>query len=474
MIVLLLLFVAAAACGGGSGFEASTSPDPTTGAGFEDGQTQPTVPVPEPAAPIETSFPMCSDIEYRRAPDAAYRDSPIYVANEQPVEEVMAWAQQQPGYVTIWVDRERNGWITVAFTQDVGLRTEELAAEFPGVGVVAVEVDWTEAELADLQDRVTDVLRSEGWSFGSGRGVARGYVSAEIGVLSPERLAVLEEHFAGERLCVSGIDPSEAIPDGPQPEAGEGWRLLGAERDAGRPYRTAIAWDEDSYAALWGATGIEGEAPDVDFESEVVVWFGAVYGSSCPGLRLDDVIFDLERSVVHGEIVLPSSVGPACTSDALPHAFVVALERSRLPQAPFSIQLSAEGPPAGAPEERTIVDADLRAPGSVAAPGSISQGVYDPEAHIRFVQPGEVIEPGFPIRLMLDTHCGIDWIGLNGVTWHAPDHPAIPAEWEPVLDGEAIVVELLLTEGDPPTLTATANGYTVDYEATSQERPGCD
>ena len=62
-------------------------------------------------------FPACDDVPELSAPPGAYRDSPVYVANEMPKDEVAAWAQRQPGYEGLWLDRERNGWITaVSYT----------------------------------------------------------------------------------------------------------------------------------------------------------------------------------------------------------------------------------------------------------------------------------------------------------------------------------------------------------------------
>ncbi|NNL47176.1 MAG: hypothetical protein HKO76_02285, partial [Acidimicrobiia bacterium] len=267
-----------------------------------DGSTDTTA--PGPGIGIESSLPFCEDLERARAADGLYRDSPIYVGNEQPVEQVRAWADQQPGFVTLWIDRERNGWITVAFTQGAETRQRELRDQFPGVGAVAVNVGWTEAELSDLADRVVDVLRPLSWSFSVGSGSATGYVSVGTGVLSPERIGVLESNFAGEKICVSGINPEDAVPDGPQPDGGPGWRLLTATIDAGRTYWTDIAWDAESYAKLWDDAGLPAVAPEVDFDTEVVIWFGAVYGTGCSGLRLDDVVIDKDRRLVHAAIVL--------------------------------------------------------------------------------------------------------------------------------------------------------------------------
>jgi hypothetical protein len=160
--------------------------------------------------------------------------------------------------------------------------------------------------------------------------------------------------------------------EGPQPLSGDGWRLLADQDLTGQAYATGIAFDETSYAELWHRVGLSGDAPGVDFESNVVLWFGAVHGSSCPRLRLDDIVVERDRPLVHAQITeLDYGI---CTADAAPHAYMVALERKNLPRGPFAIQLGAEDPPAGVPDERTVVGADLSVPGSTATPSDIRTG----------------------------------------------------------------------------------------------------
>jgi len=266
--------------------------------------------------------------------------------------------------------------------------------------------------------------------------------------------------------------------EGPQAQQGDGWRLLADEQGAGQPYRTGIASDQPSYGALWTDIGLSGDPPAVVFESEVVIWFGAVYGSSCPNLRLDNVVVDRERALVHAEIVLVDSPS-ACTADANPHAYLVALERARLPSGPFAIQLGADDPPAGAPEERTLVDVDLSLPGAVAGPGEVHPDPSLPEPFV--LEPGSIIEPDVEYPYRLYVHCGIEWLGsFNNVTWRAdlPDGSlgGVPPEWESAMSAGRLTVELsIILRTDPePTITATANGYMVTYRPTTELPPGCD
>lgn len=427
-------------------------------------------------SPAGFSIPLCETVERISAPAGWYRDSPIYVANEQPVEEIRAWATGKPGFEEIWIDRAHLGWITVAFSVDAEARQAELEEQFPDVGVVAVGVDWTTAELEELQRRVGEEIGPI-FPVSSWTSITQGVVGIGVGVLTEERLAAVEQRFAGERVCVEGADPADVPPGGPQPQQGDGWRLLADEQGAGQPYRTGIASDQPSYATLWTDIGLSGDPPPVNFESEVVIWFGAVYGSSCPNLRLDDVVVDRERALVHAEIVLVDAWG-GCTDDANPHAYLVALGRARLPSGPFAIQLGADDPPAGAPEERTLVDVDLSRPGAVVGPGNVHPDPSLPEPFV--LEPGSIIEPDveYPYRLWI--HCGIEWLGrFNDVEWRAdlPDGSlgGVPPEWQTAIEADQTIELSIVLRTDPgPTITAIANGYAVTYRPTIEQPPGCD
>jgi len=448
--VLVAFILLLAACGQG---------DPTVDSG---GSTaEPNVPGGDLAFGLQRCDP---DAGWQAADPSFYRDEPIYVGNEAPVDEVRAWAAARPGYEDIWIDRDHNGWISVGFSQDAATRQSELEAEFPGVGVVAVEVAATSAELEALRAEVEAAL--EGLSnWGLGHSVPSGMVHVDVPVLDDETLARLAP-LAGPTLCVSGADPADAVADGPQPTGGDGWRLLGRDR-TGPTYRTGVGTTPEQYLDLWREAGLSGQGPAVDFETEIVIWFGAVYGSSCP-IRLDDVVVDGERRVVHGDFVLPGNP-TACTGDANPEAYVVALARDLLPEAPFAVQLDAEDPPAGAPEERTTVEADLRPAGSTATADQLVVQYLDdlgPPQLDRF-EPGLVIEDGFPWVVRLDPACAAPVIGpINGTMWRAGDPERAdgpPDVWTHDLNDGLAQAELFMTT-NPARLTVTINDVAVDYE----------
>lgn len=450
--------VLAAACGMGSDVAGSPSVLPTAGNSSRETNAG------------SWEFPSCDDAPSFTAPADSYGDEPIYVANEMPVEAVQAWAAQQPGYQGLWIDRDHNGWITVAFSEEAELRQSDIERVFPGAGVVAVAVAHDVSELEDLRSRIhADMSAMLGDSYASWVAESKGVVGLSVGVLTDEIREELTARYSGLPLCVDGRDPATVPAPGPQLQSADGWRLLVDKPFVGQPYRTGIAFDDESLTGLWKTIGLDSPIPEVDFQTDVVIWFGAVFGSSCPDIRLDDVI--VAGSTVHAVIVLPEPPA-ACTADANPHAFVVALERARLPKGPFNLQLDEDGPPLGAPEERTIVDVDLSLPGSVANPDQTGPDPNLPEPHV--IESGGFIEPGFPQPYRLYVHCGIQWLGeLNGVNWHTTED--MPAEWGSLVSGaETIDLTVTLHAAPQAMVEAEANGFTIKYSPTNEPIPGCD
>jgi hypothetical protein len=429
---------------------------------------------PPPAATVTTepdvvlTIPRCEEIPHIYAPEEAYGEFPMYFANEMPTEQVREWAHTQPGFESIWIDREHNGWITVAFSEDLDARQADLDQLFPGVGVVAVQVDWSVADLLALQDRVFAELRTMLDTFGTMTLEDKGIVQVMVGVVTDDMRFELESRFAGEPLCIEGKDPSTLPEPGPQSQSGDGWRLLFDGARVGRTHRTGIAFDAVSLDALWTAIGLNEPLPAVDFLDEVVIWFGAVFGGGCENIRLDDVV--VVGSLVHALIVMPDP--PAgCHLDANPHTYVVAVERSKLPVGPFAIQLHAEDPPRGATEERTIVEADLSKPGSVAGEDDVGP---DPNFPPPFaLKSGDYLEPGNLAQpYVLDVSCGIEWLGeLNTYQWRTDE--SMPPAWEDLVENGSLRVDVVLIIEADPVVQASAGGATLTYRPTNEPAPEC-
>lgn len=140
----------------------------------------------------------------------------------------------------------------------------------------------------------------------------------------------------------------------PQSQSGDGWRLL-LDDTIGRPYVVHVVTTEDELVLLWQELGPM-SFPSVSFDSEVVLYFGAVQSAWCPGVLFDDLVVDLDLGLVHGQF---SSSRPGqvdvCPADAQPHAFVIAVDRAILPKSPFTLRLFHPSRPR--PEPVTV---DLR------------------------------------------------------------------------------------------------------------------
>jgi hypothetical protein len=305
--------------------------------------------------------------------------------------------------------------------------------------------------------------------------VTHGVVSVGFGVLTEERVASVVDAFAGERVCVEGADPAGAPADGSQQTSGDGWRLLADEPEVGDVYRTGLATDEASYRALWADIGLTGPRPDVDFDAEIVIWFGAVYGSSCPNLRLDDVVVKRERALVHAEIVLVDRPS-ACTADATRAPMwwrwigrPFQRDRSRSSSVPRTHrparQRNASGSTPTSPSPERL---------PLRTTSATTQRPAEPET----LRSGDTIEPGYPVTFRMDVRCGIEWLGvLNDVSWRtavpAGSIKHVPVAWrEEVADG-VFEVEVTIRTGSPPTATAVANGHKVVYQPAAAPPPAC-
>lgn len=453
--------VLAAACGappvGDTPPTTAMTPPGSTAPGTSTGSSPTTT-----SAQTAEILPRCNEVHLPAANPSLYRDTPKYVGNEMPVDAVREWAEQYPDFVEIWIDREHNGWVSAGFTGDVADRQAEIEELFSDDGVVAVHLPWTSGSLVDLERRVIEELGTELEILGTSVDALRGFVSVVIPVLDDASLNAIVDRFPGERICVEGLEPENVVAPGPQPESGDGWRLLLNSDQVGDIYRVGLAWDPQSLEALLaGIPGLSDLDPDldVDFQDEVVVWFGAVHGSSCPNLRLDDVV--VNDDLVHAEIVNTDNA-LACTDDAIPQTYLVAVERSRLPAAPF--YLSVDAMPYW---ERLMIGADLRQPGSTATPEQVKSAPVETQPE----GSGLIMETGFPWEYTVDLTCDFEAIGeINFYHWVADGE--IPDVWLTASAGlDTVVVEVLLHEGPEPYLEVTYEGETVVYQPTSES--GC-
>jgi hypothetical protein len=428
-------------------------------------------PFPKPSALVGSSLEWCPEVPEVKADQSLFGDRPIYAGNA-PTGKIQRWARQQPGYADLWIDRDNYGWVVVAFAQDAAKRQADIERRFPELGAVAVAVEHSKKDLKQARRRVSreviPLLKEQGleeWSLWDDP--SRNVVGLGAGVLTDERVALLEAKIGDDPVCISGSDPSWLVPDGPQPTAGEGWTLIGQQRsDAGPFYRTGLASDRRQLEALWSEARMDGDAPAVDFERDVVLWFAEPHGSTCDLLRLDDIVIDHEAALIHPLIVMPDD--PTFCTDDLSGAYqyLVAVERERLPAAPFAIQLDPEW----AGEDRVVVEADLRVPGSTAADDQIPQR----ELPLRetAIRSGDIVEAGYRFPYLLNVRCGVGYLGeLNDIHW-VSEETAVPDAWLPkVSDDGEIILSVLLDDGVSPRVTARTSGHSVRYEPRREAPP---
>ena len=415
------------------------------------GEPEPST-IPSSSAPsVEVVF--CEDIDIPYAPEDWYAATPIYVGNEMPIDEVRVFAQTLDGFRDVWIDRAHNGWIGVGFDGgDIEAQQALLEAEFPGIGVVAVEVPYTSEEL----DQVFQDLQG-----GLPAGIepasiyeVQGYVEIWVGRLTAENIAAVSDVVGAAPVCLSGQDPETTPVEGPQPEGGDGWIYLGEADTMLESELPRVLADARSLESVWEQLGLEGDPPIVDFDRRVVFYLVIGHSGSCPDTRLDDVLVDDD----HLYAVIPTITDEmGCTADWVPRTYLVAADRDRLPPPPFEVTAEKEY---GA---RVEIATDLRVPGSVPARGDV---VRTEAGQVREVTPmPHFIEPEFPSPpLIIDPACGVDYLGqINRVHWHRAEGSGMPEEWKPAVVDGLLDLELTMTPGPEPTLTASAAGVGILY-----------
>lgn len=244
--------------------------------------------------------------------------------------------------------------------------------------------------------------------------------------------------------------------------------------EVGDIYTTDFAVDAAAFAELWDELGLAGTMPSVDFDSRVVLYFGAVESSSCPLGPMDGLVYNHGNESIHPLMspVIPvatdDSQNIGCTRDAVRHAVLVAVDRADLPDGAFSLWISEDDPPGCCLDGLTFVAA-----GELNAPVDAE---YEPlNAH------GDLAVGETRIAYDVYTHCGVEWLGrsINGQRWHAVDLAdagavgidPVPRAWGKANDS----LDLLMTLVDPGTLEVTkANSDVVVTYTPEDNAPGCD
>lgn len=275
--------------------------------------------------------------------DAPFLGSP---GGEEPPEDVAfvvtPWADAHPDlFAGVWWDRAAGEFVFA--TTDGGQSSALIEQELPVDLEYRVEVvPHSASQLRVLQQRIVS-LSEMGIEVSSGHRVWDGLLEIDLPILDEPSTDAVRGVFAGDldAICVTGADPATVPPDGPQPTSGDGWQLLADQTRRGEAFSVHVAVNAEEYDTLWASLALDSDPPPVDFATQIVVHFGAVYSGSCPEIRLDGVNFDLDRSLVTAAIVQLGG-NRVCTADANSRAYVVAVDKSRLPAVPFVVSLKPD------------------------------------------------------------------------------------------------------------------------------------
>jgi hypothetical protein len=278
-----------------------------------------------------------------------------------------------------------------------------------------------------------------------------------------EVVAVSGGEYGGESLVA---DPAAPVTD---ESTDLPYRLLVDRADAGETYVTAVAAGDEEFESLWNRLNLGGDLPSIDFTSSVVFYFGAAESSSCPLGSMRGLVYLPGEQRIYPDLPVDIPAGSTtCTSDARPHAVLVAVARRDLPAGPFSLWIDrSEDLPACCEDGATFV-----APGEL----TIHRGAtYPPLGGDGVLGVGET-----RIAYGVGTHCGVEWLGvsINGQVWRAIDLDRtgaggvdpVPRAWGEANDN----IDLRVTLRDESTLQATAVGTDVTVTYTPDpDFPGC-
>jgi hypothetical protein len=231
--------------------------------------------------------------------------------------------------------------VVMMFTDDLEMHEQNLAEIARGRPLRVVPCQYSKAALDRLMMSLVDdfkaLLSTDTQPLSLGVDTKNNVVQLELKSDDPSLKERLEGPHGG--MLVVNVYP---MP-GPwaNVESGDGWRLLaaGSSGDGSvEPYSVVAATNAASWQALWASLELSEARPAVDLADEVVALFGHGIGSSCPELRLDDVVIDHQRDLVYS--VTSDPLQPRmCTADLVGAAyFVVALSRESVPDS-FTLRL---------------------------------------------------------------------------------------------------------------------------------------
>lgn len=229
--------------------------------------------------------------------------------------------------------------------------------------------------------------------------------------------------------------------------SGPGWELLAFTR-SGPTFGVAVAENEADAARLWTALPFDIAAPAVDYDTHVLVVLGHAVSSSCPEIQLQGLTIEPDRA--YGEFTFDHG-GDACTADANPAAYLLAVERSALPDR-FLLTLEADDTCRGCDEDAILVDLTSDLPDNsqwwaTAEFGVVIGGAPPVDSHVFTLRFGAAVEP--LAILAADWQVEPRWVGGGE---RIPDR--VEAFTANCLGGEDCIEDLDLLEPTGPVCGA--------------------
>lgn len=159
-------------------------------------------------------------------------------------------------------------------------------------------------------------------------------------VVDDPSLATLAGIAQPAEVCVTGQDPNDYVPPGPQALEGPGWRWVGAGSGAPIAGPFGFVADQATYDRLWPllGEGPETEQIPVDFDRQVILTInhgsGVTFGPC--GLRFDG--FSVEDGTVVLDLFSPGG-SQICNAMANGATYAVALDLDLTGPPPFEVAI---------------------------------------------------------------------------------------------------------------------------------------
>lgn len=266
-------------------------------------------------------------------------------------EPLQAYGEEQADtFGGLWIDWETET-VTLSFTADLERHRAALRELAPDAPIRVIQARHTEREMHQLlSEMVADDAFHESIQFefyNAGFDVIAGFVHIEGAACRPdEAAAAFLERYGKDRVRPE-IHPLPG-EEPPQPQEGEGWRLLLELPQRGEMFTVDYADTEGSYRQLADRLALD-DPPAIDFERELVVALmtsgGAGGGHPCDWVHLLRITLDRDERLVTAEIRHPRPPGVGCDTVGIPHTLLVALDRAEMPEPPYTVVMHEPGIP---------------------------------------------------------------------------------------------------------------------------------